>query len=159
MLSEQHVRQSHVARGKLHPSVPDQVDAMFECPEEGCELKFHYFLGNSFATRPFLHHLLNDHVIKNKADRDAGDPSWKGNPCFFPDCNDKTLYAASKQGREAYDIHLATTHNAKDKVERFKYSWARIRGRVLPLRPNVAAAKAKAEGTQARPVVLDSGKE
>lgn len=152
----EHVKVAHPAKGCLHPKIPDQVDAMFECTEDFCSEQFHHFASNNFTARKFLVHLLKEHNIRDKADRESRVPSWRGNPCFFPGCTSEDCFPQTKEGRKSYNAHLAAEHDVEDEAEQFEYSWARVRGVLLPLRSEVAT---KGKGTRnARKAPRTSGR-
>jgi hypothetical protein len=164
-LLDEHVKLAHPAKGRLHPTIPDQKQAKFKCPEEDCDDQFNVCTGkDGFAVLAFHRHLSEKHHIKSKVERDTRVPVWAGNPCFFPGCRSEQQFPANKDGRKAYSVHLAAKH-AVDESEQFEYSWIRVRGFALPARPSVgtksqgARNTARAAGGRARPIVIEDSEE
>jgi hypothetical protein len=136
----------------LHPSIPDQIDALFLCAEESCPGESHYFASGSFTGRKYLKHLSDEHGLSDKTERDKLVPKFLGNPCFFPTCGSEELFPQDKKGREAYIEHLAVEHGVEDEAEQVEYSRACIRGLVLPMQPKVVP---KATSRRARHFLQD----
>ncbi|OSS54514.1 hypothetical protein B5807_00053 [Epicoccum nigrum] len=152
-----HFRTAHPAKGRLHPTIPDQTDAKLECPIDGCEAQFNHCLSKNNYTNPnFLSHLLIKHGVDDEAERKKLQPTWAGNPCFHPNCESEICYPGSKQGRADYEKHLSLAHGVHDS-DLFEYTWARVRGKVLPQRP--AEDKARAPRTRRRPAIIEDGDE
>jgi hypothetical protein len=147
-----HVRLAHPASGLLHATVPDQTDALFPCAYESCLEEFHYFTAGSFTARKYLKHLSDEHGISDKTERDKLVPKFPGNPCFFPTCSSKELFPQDRKGRKVYNEHLAAEHGVGDEAEQVEYSWARVRGLVLPMRPQMVP---EATSRRARRVVQE----
>jgi hypothetical protein len=133
-LLEEHVREHHPPRGTL-TTIPDQTEATFTCPEDGCDETFNHLASNCFNTLRFQKHLLKVHKIQDKAARTALVPKFPRNPCFFPGCNTTSRFKANKKGSEKeYHEHLAVAHGLKEYHDCVEYIWARIRGLILPAR-------------------------
>jgi hypothetical protein len=164
-----HCRVAHPAKGQLHPTIPDQKDAVFDCPVANCGLEFRRVVGkNNYRPFTFHTHLRLEHGMNNEKDREKLVPPWGGNPCFFPGCRSKRLFPGSKEGRADYKDHLMDYHEVEED-DTFEYSWARVRGEVLPARPNEDELSAQEDempvqedeqpvqgiGTHDRPILLD----
>ena len=89
----------------------------------------------------FKKHLKNAHKINDQVEQKRLLPPFAGNPCFYPGCTSTTRFPATTAGRLAYNDHLHADHDVTDENERFEYSLDRIRGYVLPRRPDNGAAE------------------
>ncbi|KAH6633034.1 hypothetical protein C7974DRAFT_412064 [Boeremia exigua] len=87
---------AYPAQARQHATIPDQRDAKFVCPIDGCSKEFNVSIGRDcFRPRSYLKH-LDDHGIKNKTERDALMPEWARSPCFFPCCRSEECFPQTR---------------------------------------------------------------
>jgi len=136
-LFRNHMKDAHPALGVQHPQVQDQYIATFRCGIEGCECEtdFRFFISKSWACLSYLRHLQTAHNIVDVQERKKLVPTFPGNPCAFPGCTTEELFGVGKRGASDYDTHILMAHKVLKPEDRFEYTWQRVHGQVLPMRP------------------------
>ncbi|KAH8730764.1 hypothetical protein GQ44DRAFT_822924 [Phaeosphaeriaceae sp. PMI808] len=130
-----HIIPVHPAKGQLHPTIPDQGVATFQCPiNDSCQREYRYFTGRSWSAINFRTHCKKDHSIPNNESKKLI-PRFPGNPCLYPGCTSTECFPGSTHGERKYARHLKTDHEVLDAADRYEYMWQRVRGLILPMRP------------------------
>jgi len=136
-LLRDHIVPQHPALGRPHPSIADHSIAEFECPiDDSCKRKFRYFLSRSWSAVPFQGHARKDHDMTDAKEIKHLIPTFPGNPCFVPGCSSTQLFPVTAAGEKKYVRHLMDNHLITDAAERYEYLWKRVRGQILPMRPD-----------------------